>query len=156
MLTELEKQIIRELQQGLPLVDRPYFIIAERLGLSEDALMARINDMLANGMMRRLGAALRHQKLGYTANAMVVWDVPDKQAADIGRQLAGLAEVTHCYQRPRQPGWHYNLFTVIHGQTRDQCEQLAASMAERVGVSDYLLLYSSTELKKSSMQYFVD
>jgi len=112
--------------------------------------------MLANGMMRRLGAALRHQKLGYTANAMVVWDVPEEQAADIGRQLAGLAEVTHCYQRPRQPGWPYNLFTVIHGQTRDQCEQLAASMAARVGVSDYLLLYSSTELKKSSMQYFVD
>jgi len=156
MLTELEKQIIRELQQGLPLVDRPYFVISERLGLSEDALMARINDMLANGMMRRLGAALRHQKLGYTANAMVVWDVPEEQAADIGRQLAGLAEVTHCYQRPRQPGWPYNLFTVIHGQTRDQCEQLAASMAARVGVSDYLLLYSSTELKKSSMQYFVD
>lgn len=156
MLTEVEKQIIRELQQGLPLVARPYLALAEKLGLSEDELMAKINEMIANGLIRRFGAALRHQKLGYTANAMVVWDIPDELAADTGRLLAGMAEVTHCYQRPRRSGWRYNLFTVIHGQNREQCEKLAATMAEKIGVSNYMLLFSTTELKKSSMQYFVD
>ncbi len=156
MLTELEKQIIRELQQGLPLVERPYLVIAQRLGIPEDELMDKINEMIGNGIIRRFGAALRHQDLGYTANAMVVWDVPEEQASGTGRLLAGLAKVTHCYQRPRRPGWPYNIFTVIHGQTRDQCEQFAAVMAEKIGVSNYMLLFSTTELKKSSMQYFID
>ncbi len=156
MLTELEKQIIKELQQGLPLVERPFLAIAQRLGLFEDELMTKINEMIGNGIIRRFGAALRHQELGYTANAMVVWDVPEERAASIGRLLAGLAEVTHCYQRPRRPGWSFNIFTVIHGQTRDQCEQLAAIMSEKIDVPNYKLLFSTTELKKSSMQYFVD
>ncbi|WP_347491073.1 siroheme decarboxylase subunit beta [Desulfoscipio sp. XC116] len=156
MLTELEKQIVRELQQGLPLVERPYLAIAQRIGLSENELMIKIKEMISNGMIRRFGAALRHQDLGYTANAMVVWDAPEERAADIGRQLAGFTEVTHCYQRPRRPGWPYTVFTVIHGHTQNQCKQLAAVMAEKVGVSNYKLLFSTTELKKSSMQYFID
>ncbi|KAF1084711.1 hypothetical protein SPSYN_02496 [Sporotomaculum syntrophicum] len=156
MLTELEKQIIRELQQGLPLVVRPYLALAKKLSLSEDELMAKINEMITSGLIRRFGAAMHHQKLGYTANAMVVWDVPDELAADTGRLLAGMAEVTHCYQRSRQSGWPYNLFTVIHGQTQEQCEELAAVMAEKIGIPNYMLLFSTTELKKSSMQYFVD
>lgn len=156
MPTELEKQIIKELQQGLPLVTRPYLALAEKLSLSEDELMAKTNEMITSGLIRRFGAALRHQKLGYTANAMVVWDVPDELAAETGRLLAGMAEVTHCYQRPRQPDWTYNLFTVIHGRNRKQCEQLAAAMAEKISITNYMLLYSTKELKKSSMQYFVD
>jgi DNA-binding Lrp family transcriptional regulator len=156
MLTELEKQIVRELQQGLPLVERPYLAIAQRIGLSENELMAKINEMISHGIIRRFGAALRHQDLGYTANAMVVWDVPQERAAEVGRRLAGYTQVTHCYQRPRRPGWPYTLFTVIHGHTRDQCEQLAAAMAEKVGVTKYKLLFSTAELKKSSMHYFVD
>ncbi|TYO94997.1 Lrp/AsnC family transcriptional regulator [Desulfallas thermosapovorans] len=156
MLTELEKKIVRELQQGLPLVERPYQAIAQRIGLSEKELMIKINEMISNGMIRRFGAALRHQDLGFTANAMVVWDVPEERAATVGRLLAGLPEVTHCYQRPRQPGWPYTIFTVIHGQTRVQCEQLAKKMAEKTGVTNYKLLFSTAELKKSSMKYFID
>lgn len=156
MLTELEKKIVRELQQGLPLVERPYQAIAQRIGLSENELMTKINEMISNGIIRRFGAALRHQDLGYTANAMVVWDVPEDQAATVGQLLARLPEVTHCYQRPRQPGWPYTIFTVIHGQTREQCEQLAKKMAEKTGVINYKLLFSTAELKKSSMKYFID
>lgn len=156
MLTELEKKIVRELQQGLPLVERPYQAIAQRIGLSENELMTKINEMINNGMIRRFGAALRHQDLGFTANAMVVWDVPEDQAATVGHLLAELPEVTHCYQRPRQPGWPYTIFTVIHGQTREQCEQLAKKMAGKAGITNYKLLFSTAELKKSSMKYFID
>ncbi|AGL01504.1 siroheme decarboxylase subunit beta [Desulfoscipio gibsoniae] len=156
MLTELEKQIVRELQKGLPLVSRPYLDIARRIGLTENELMNKINEMISNGIIRRFGAAVRHQKLGYTANAMVVWDVPEDRVETTGRQLAGFPEVTHCYQRPRRPGWPYTLFTVIHGHTREQCEQLAAAMAAKIGLTNYMLLFSTTELKKSSMQYFID
>jgi len=156
MLTDLEKQIVIELQNGLPLVKRPYLEIANRLGLTEDELIAKIKEMLQRGIIRRFGAALRHQDLGFTANAMVVWDVPEEQAPAAGRLMAGFAEVTHCYQRTRRPGWPYTIFTVIHGQTREDCERIADHMAKKTGFKNYRLLFSTSELKKSTMKYFLD
>jgi DNA-binding Lrp family transcriptional regulator len=156
MLTDLEKQIVIELQNGLPLVPKPYQEIAERLGLAENELIIKIKEMIERGIIRRFGAAVRHQDLGFTANAMVVWDVPEEQAPAAGRLLAGFAEVTHCYQRTRRPGWPYNIFTVIHGQTREECERIASRMAQKTGFNNYRLLFSTRELKKSTMKYFLD
>lgn len=156
MLNDLEKQIVRELQEGLPLVTKPYFEIAQRIGISEEELMANIEDMTKRGLIRRFGAALRHQDIGYTANAMVVWDVPENKAEAIGRKMAEFNEITHCYQRPRNPGWPYNIFTVVHAQNREDCEKMVAKIAQKIGMSNYKLLFSTKELKKSSMKYFVD
>lgn len=156
MLSELEIKIVKELQAGLPLVSRPYLEIARRLGISETELLELIKDLAARGVIRRFGAALKHQDLGFTANAMVVWDVPEEQASEVGRIMAAFDGVSHCYQRPRRPGWPYTVFTVLHGRTREECEQLAARLAEAAGISNYKLLYSSRELKKSSMLYFTD
>ena len=157
-LTELEKQLVLALQQGIPLVSRPYLAIAQKIGLTETQLMAKINELIDRGVIRRFGAALRHQDLGYTANAMVVWDIPDEQTAEIGKLLAALAEITHCYKRPRQPDWPYNIFTVIHGQSREECLQTVAAIAKTINVPDdsYRLLFSTRELKKISMKYFLD
>lgn len=154
MLTEQDKQIIRELQNGLPLVSRPFALMAEKLGMAEEELIDRIRNFVENGQIRRFGAAVRHQDLGYVANAMVVWDVPAEKVSEVGRRMAGFEEVTHCYQRPRYPGWPYNLFTVVHGQTREECIQAAERISRATGMEKYRLLFSTAELKKSSMRYF--
>lgn len=154
MLTEQDKQIIRDLQDGLPLVSRPFKSMAEKLDMTEAELIERIKGFIEQGEIRRFGAAVRHQELGYVANAMVVWDVPDQQTAETGRIMAGFEEVTHCYQRPRYPGWPYNLFTVVHGQTREECLEAAERISRATGVQTYRLLFSTAELKKSSMRYF--
>lgn len=154
MLTEQDKQIVRELQDGLPLVSRPFKLMAEKLGMTEEELINRIRYFIENGQIRRFGAAVRHQDLGYVANAMVVWDVPDDKVPDTGRIMAGFEEVSHCYQRPRYPGWPYNLFTVVHGQSREECVKTAERISRATGMEKYRLLFSTAELKKSSMRYF--
>lgn len=154
MLSEQDVQIIKELQNGLPLAGRPYKIIADRLKMSEEELINRVRVLIENGIIRRFGAAVRHQDLGFKANAMVVWDVPDDNANDVGGKMAGFREVTHCYQRPRYPNWPYNLFTMVHGRSREECARIAGEISRAVGVDRYELLFSTAELKKISMRYF--
>ena len=110
----LEKRIIHELQQDMPIVRRPFALIAERLGISEAELLEKVRVFIADGTIRRFGATLRHQRSGFDANAMVVWDVELEEAEEVGAIFASFREVTHCYQRPPMPGWQYRLFTMIH------------------------------------------
>ncbi|WP_018084951.1 siroheme decarboxylase subunit beta [Desulfurispora thermophila] len=154
MLDQMDRQIVRLLQRGLPLVPRPYQVLADQLGISEQEMLERIERMLADGRMRRLGAALRHRELGFTANAMIVWRVPPERVDEVGQYFAACPEVTHCYLRRCPPGWPYNIFTVIHNTSRQACRELAARLAAATGLKDYQLVFSTHELKKSSMCYF--
>lgn len=144
------------LQEGLPLTSRPFLALAQRLGMSEEELLAAVRGFLERGIIRRFGAAVRHQDLGYVANAMVVWEVPPERLEEVGRMMAAFDEVTHCYQRsPCPPHWPYNLFTVIHGQTEEDCYRIAKALSRATGITSYRLLFSTAELKKSSMKYFL-
>ncbi|MDD4334645.1 MAG: AsnC family transcriptional regulator [Desulfotomaculaceae bacterium] len=154
MLSDQDRRIIKELQNGLPLATRPYRIIADRLKISEEELINRIRFLIEHGVIRRFGAAVRHQDLGFKANAMIVWDVPDDKTCEIGGNMAEFREVTHCYQRPRQANWPYNLFTMVHGRSREECVTIAKKIAQAVGINKYCLLFSTVELKKISMRYF--
>jgi len=155
-LNKLDRALIRELQKGLPLVSRPFQTIAQKLQISEAEVLARVQELIDRGVIRRFGAAVRHQDLGYVANAMVVWPVPDERVREAGRIMASFPGVTHCYERVRAPGWPYNLYTVIHGRTEEECRETAARIAAAAGVDDYQILFSTAELKKSSMKYFVE
>lgn len=122
----------RQLELGLPLTPRPYETLAEITGLSEQEVMTAIRQWQAQGLIKRLGLVVRHRTLGYTANAMVVWDVPDGEVQDLGRTLARTSFITLCYQRPRRlPDWPYNLFCMIHGVDRQRViDQLNMLIAE--------------------------
>ena len=114
-----DSALIRAIQGGLPLVERPFAAIAADLGLEEGAVIARIQELMAAGAIKRLGVVVRHQELGYGANAMVVWDLPDAGVDALGQRIGQLPYVTLCYRRPRRlPAWPYNLFTMIHGRDR--------------------------------------
>ncbi len=156
MLTEQEKKIVKELQNNIPLVKRPFEQMARRLGMEEQELLDKIEEFRQRGILRRFGATVRHQNLGYTANAMVVWDIPDDQVEEAGKTMAQFPEVSHCYQRPTHPGWPYKLFTVVHGKTRAECEEKAGAIAQKTGYHNYKPVFSTRELKKSSMKYFED
>ncbi|BCV22735.1 siroheme decarboxylase subunit beta [Moorella sp. Hama-1] len=153
-LSELEKAIVRIFQGDLPLEPRPFRRAAAELGLSEEEVLAHLKSLQEEGIMRRFGAALRHRKAGIVANAMVVWRVPEGQAAAAGQKLAAFKEVTHCYQRHSRPEWPYNLYAMIHGRNRRQCHLLAQRLAAAINNHDYQLIFSTAELKKESMRYF--
>ncbi|MBS4025618.1 MAG: AsnC family transcriptional regulator [Clostridia bacterium] len=155
MFSDLDIKIVRALQEDLPLTSEPFKEIAEELGISEEFLLEKINSFVEQGIIRRFGAAIRHREAGFTANAMVVWDVEDERTVEVGRIMAEFSEVSHCYQRPRYPDWNYNLFTMVHGKNRDQCQEIAEKIAQAADIANFKLLFSTDELKKTSMKYFV-
>jgi len=134
-LTAQDRRLVAAIQDGLSLEPAPYAAIARRLGLSEAAVIERLAEMRAEGLIRRFGVVVRHHELGYRANAMVVWDVADAEVRAAGRRLARLPFVTLCYRRPRRPpDWPYNLFTMIHGRDRAAVAALVDDAAAATGL----------------------
>jgi DNA-binding Lrp family transcriptional regulator len=154
MIDELDKKVISLLQGDLPLNPRPFSVMAEKIGITEEEFVARVKALNERGIMRRFGATLRHQEAGFSSNAMIAWLVPDHRVDAIGKTLAQFREVTHCYRRRPQKDWPYNLYTMVHGTSREQCYKLAERMSLSVSIEEYLLLFSEKEFKKTSMEYF--
>lgn len=151
-LTASEQTLVAALQNGLPLVPRPF----ASLGLPEHESIAIIARWLDDGVIKRLGVVVRHHELGYRANAMAVWDVPDSVVSDVGRDIASTGRVTLCYRRPRQPpNWPYNLFCMIHGKDRTEVAARIAALAEICGLEAYphAVLFSRTRFKQCGARY---
>jgi DNA-binding Lrp family transcriptional regulator len=151
----IDRQIILATQAGLPLVAQPWDTVAEQLGLEPDEVIDRVAAMQACGIIRRIGAVPNHYVLGYRANGMSVWNIPDDMAAELGRQVGDLEFVSHCYERPRHlPLWPYNLFAMVHGHSRvevaDRVKVIAAMLHGVCRGHD--VLYSTRILKKTGMR----
>jgi DNA-binding Lrp family transcriptional regulator len=154
-LSEREMELVAALQAGLPLVSRPYAAIGAKIGMSEKAVIEHLASWQADGTIRRMGVIVRHHELGYRANAMVVWNIPDVRVQEVGRLLGEQSVVTLCYQRPRRlPDWPYNLFCMIHGQDRDvvlgHVKMLAGLLSEQCGLPDveHNVLFSRRRFKQ--------
>ncbi len=154
-LDELDRRLIEETQQGLPLVAAPYQLLAEKLASTEAEIIDRLQRMMERGVVRRIGVVPNHYKLGYRYNLMTVWDVPDEEVTRLGRSIGALDFVSHSYERPRHlPLWRYNLFAMVHGRSE-------AEVAEKVEIirelleqhcRDYRLLNSKRILKKTGLR----
>jgi DNA-binding Lrp family transcriptional regulator len=154
-MDEIDRALIVATQAGLPLVARPYEAIAGKVGISEMEVMERLRGLLANGMIRRIGAVPNHYAIGWTANGMTVWDVADEQVDRIGALVGALPFVTHCYRRPRAlPAWPYNLFAMVHGSSREECsakaEEIRLLLGDSCRAND--ILYSTKILKKTGLR----
>jgi siroheme decarboxylase len=154
MIDDLDKKIIGLIQGDIPIDPRPFAVMADEIGISEDQFIGRLKSLVEDGTIRRFGATLYHRSAGIRSNAMVAWFVPEDRIEETGRALANFKEVTHCYQRTPQKDWKYNLYTMIHGQNDSDCRAIAERMSKSVGISEYILLFSEKEFKKTSMEYF--
>jgi siroheme decarboxylase len=156
-LTPQEIEFVRVLQRDLPLTPEPFLAWAEELHIPLSELQATKNRFAQQGKLRRVAAVLNHRNAGFGANAMGVWAVRGKTDAEvdsIGESMAGFRAVSHCYRRPVYPDWPFNIFTMIHGKTPGECEQVLQDISARTGVSEYSALYSSKEYKKARVRYF--
>ena len=154
-LDKLDREIIRLTQHGLPLLAEPYAAIAAQLEISQQQLLARLQVMTTQGIIRRIGIVPNHYKLGFTANGMSVWNVPDEHIHEIGKQVGALDYVSHCYQRPRfLPEWPYNLFAMVHGRSKDEVRDKVAAIAELLGSHNrgHSILFSTQILKKTGLR----
>ena len=155
VLTPIDRAIIQATQAGLPLVPQPYHAVAAQLGLEPEEVMQRMQTMQEAGVIRRIGAVPNHYALGYTANGMSVWDVPDARVDVLGPQVGALEFVSHCYRRPRHPPeWPYNFFVMVHGHDRAEVETKVEQIAALLGPDDHghQILYSSRILKKTGLR----
>ena len=155
-IEELDRKIIRLLQGEFPLVAEPYKVLAEEIGITEEALLARIETMREEKKIRKMGAVLRHREVGFTSNCLCVWNVPDERVDEVGGRMAEHPRVSHCYDRNRTPDWPYNLYTMIHGYSREECEVIAVELAATAGIEERCMLYTKKEWKKASMRYFME
>jgi siroheme decarboxylase len=153
---ELDIAVIRALQGDMPVTAEPYAQAAGELGMSQERLLDRLAGMQERGLLRRVAAILYHRRAGFSANGMGVWQVPDEQILDIGRRMAAVRGVSHCYQRPTYADWPYSVFTMAHGRSKEECDAVLDSIAQQTGISERTTLYSSTEFKKIRLLYFTD
>jgi len=157
-LTDRELQFIREMQRDLFIEAEPFVAMAQRLGIHWEEFQGMGEAMLTVGRMRRFGAVLNHRRVGFAANGMGVWQVPGREAeiTAIGEKMAAFRAVSHCYRRPTYPDWHYNLFTMIHAHTPEECGVVMERIAQETGVHTYDVLYSTQEYKKARVAYFTE
>lgn len=149
-------ELLHALEDGLPLCSHPFAEIGARVGMSESEVMARIWLLQNAGVVKRFGVVVRHRELGYRANAMVVWDIPDDGVGEIGPTLGTFPFVTLCYRRPRRlPHWHYNLFTMIHGRDREEVLARVEELATHCGLTDVPreVLFSRQRFKQRGARY---
>ena len=154
-LSGSDRRLLAALEDGLPLVPRPYRALGERVGLSEAQVIETLRSLAARGVIRRLGLILRHRELGYRANAMTVWDVPDEQVRDAAATLTRLPFVTLCYRRPRRPPlWPYNLFAMVHGRAPEEVAAKVETIRDLLGEAcrAHTVLTSTRILKKTGLR----
>ncbi len=155
-LDEINRQILNAMENGLDICRNPYAKIAKAVNIDEVILLKRLQQMLDDGILKRMGIVLRHHELGYNANAMIVWNIPDAMVENIAKLIAAEDFITLCYQRPRQlPDWPYNLFCMIHGSKREDVLSQKNDMIKRLGLGniDHQILFSTRRLKQMGAKY---
>jgi siroheme decarboxylase len=155
-LSDEDIAVIRATQGRMPVVPEPYAPAAERLGCDQDAVFERLESLRERGGLRRVAAILFHRRAGFSANGMGVWRVPEDSILRTGIQMASFRGISHCYERPTYADWPYSVFTMAHGRSKEECDAILDSIAEKTGITERATLYSSTEFKKIRMLYFTD
>lgn len=153
-LTPLHHSIIRYAQNDIEFVHEPFKKIVDAIGIDYDTFFGALDELQEAGVMRRFASILNHRKAGFSANAMVVWDVDEQNGEMIGEKAAAFSAVSHCYLRPKYPNWPYNLFTMVHGKSEEETNSIIEEMAAEIDAKSHMPLYSSREFKKVRIEYF--
>jgi len=153
---DFDVAVIRALQGDMPVVSEPYAPAAAALGVPQERFLDHLAGMQERGLLRRVAAILYHRRAGFSANGMGVWKVPDADILDVGRRMAAVRGISHCYQRPTYADWPYSVFTMAHGRSKEECDAILDAIAEMTGIEERATLYSSTEFKKIRLLYFTD
>jgi len=153
-LTPLHHKIIQKTQYDIDIVSEPFKKITDDIGIDYDTFFSILKELQDAGVMRRFASILNHRKAGFNANAMVVWDIDESGAEEIGKKAAAFSAVSHCYLRPKYKNWPYNLFTMIHGKTEQETNSIIEDIANEIESKSHMPLYSTREFKKVRIEYF--
>lgn len=153
-LSEKEKKVLKFLIEGIPLIEEPFKKIAEEIQISEEEVLEIAKSFLQRGYLRRIGATLRHNLVGYSGNAMVVWEVPEEKVEEIGNFFSSKPFVSHCYLRKTLPEWPYNLYTMIHAENEEKILEIVQKLSQELGLKNYEILFTEKEIVRKYGSYF--
>ncbi|MCL2476938.1 Lrp/AsnC family transcriptional regulator [Candidatus Bathycorpusculum sp.] len=149
-MDEIDLKLLAGLKKGIPLSPSPFNDIALELKIPVEEVISRLNQLKANKEIRRFGASIKPNSIGISANALVAWKVPQQSVQEIGKALSEIKEISHCYERTTDnPSWTYNLYTVLHAQTRAEIETMVHEFSSKWNI-EYKMLYSTRDLKHLS------
>jgi siroheme decarboxylase len=151
VIDTIDQRIIRRLQQDFPLTASPYQELADEIGISETELLNRLKQMKTCGVLRKMGAVLQHRNAGFHGNALCCWQVPEERVEEVAKQMSACAYISHVYLRQSHPKWPYNMYTVFHSQNREHCLELIREMAKNTGITNYQILFSRKNWKRSQL-----
>ena len=154
-LSPVDQAVINQLQQDLPLVERPFEPMAAAVGLDTDQFLGKCRALQKRGLMRRFSASINHIGAGFIANVLVCWMVPPDLVESTGRKITTFREVSHCFERQTGPSWKYNLYAVIHSHSRETCQGIISQIGKETGLNAPLTLFSRREFKRSRIRYSV-
>jgi DNA-binding Lrp family transcriptional regulator len=146
-----DSRIIRCLHRGLAIKSRPFLTLAQELGTTEDELLEVIRSLITDGVIRRYGAVVRHERVGYSSNVLVAWEIPEERIDEFEAVIRDLTEVSHGYERVSYPEWRYNVYTMIHGHSKDECLGVVERISSAIKIEKYILLFTKRELKKRKL-----
>lgn len=152
-ISEKEKKILQCLVEEIPLSKRPFLEIAEKAGIKEEEVLETIKDLLRKKVIRRIGITLRHNLAGIEGNAMVAWKISEEKEDEIGKYLAKLPYVSHCYIRKSYKDWDYNLYTMIHGKDRAEVEKRIKEISDKFNITEYQVLFTKKEIVRKHAKY---
>ncbi|HQQ36830.1 MAG TPA: Lrp/AsnC family transcriptional regulator [Methanothrix sp.] len=150
LMDERDLMLLKAAQEGISLTSRPYQALGEKLGMSEQEVVDRLLSLEEEGIIRRFAATIGHRALGIVANAMIAWRASPEEVQKAGEILGSDDEVTHCYERAACPDWPYNLYTMVHSRSREDCLETARRLSQISGIREYRVLFSEKEYKKTS------
>lgn len=145
----LNKRLFSVLSSPLAIAERPFKLWADKLNIKEEGLLGIIKAYLKQGTIRRFGAVLDHRKIGLVDNVLVAWKVKDRKINSVARFICGFDRVSHCYKRKTDKRWPYNLYTMIHCSSKNDCKSIVRKMSEHTKINDYRLLFTEREFKKT-------
>ena len=149
-MDEKDLDLLKVAQEGIVLTRQPYQVLGDLMGMNEDEVLRRLKALQEEGIIRRFAATIGHRALGIVANAMIAWIAAPEDVKRAGEILASVEEVTHCYERATTEDWPYNLYTMVHSKSREDCLKTAARLSQLSGIDDYRVLFSESEYKKTS------
>ena len=153
---EADVAVIQALQGDMPVIPEPYAPAAESLRMGHEDFLGHLEGMRERRLLRRVAAILYHRRAGFSANGMGVWKVPDERIVEVGRRMASVRGISHCYERPTYEDWPYSVFTMAHGRSKEECDAVLDAVATQTGIEERATLYSSTEFKKIRLLYFTE
>ena len=152
-MDEIDRKLLIEAEKGLLLTPQPFHVIAVQIGIPPQEVLIRLQRLQADGIIRRFGVSLKPDGVGFCANALVAWKVPQNRVGEVGEYFSQSPLISHCYEREASMGkWEYNLYTVMHAHERKTIEWLVKQFSAAIAVTDYLVLYSTRNLKTKSQE----